>query len=42
MINVSKMLKMKEIDETEALKQLLLEINTLKKLNLESTPEIAF
>lgn len=42
MINVSKMLKMKEIDETEALKQLLLEINTLKKLSLESTPEIAF
>lgn len=42
MLNVSKRLQIKEIDETEALKLLLLEINNLKKFGLENMSEIGF
>jgi hypothetical protein len=42
MLNVSKRLQINEIDETEALKLLLLEINKLKKFGLENMSEIGF
>jgi integrase len=42
MLNVSKRLQINEINETEALKLLLLEINKLKKFGLENMSEIGF